>query len=1108
VGSDVGHGGVTMGTSENAGVQVKLAGVFTVVRDGVPIVGVELGSLKARVLLKLLAIEREHTLPARRIAAVLWGQDAPAHAVANVATLVSRLRRVLGAGIIEGGRTGYRLGRPPAVEVDLDVARRLVDEAERRLTGNEPGLAVAAVSRAREVLAADVAVEDEPDADWVEPVRVEFAALVRRGRHALAAGALAVGAYREARAAGQAAVTADPLDETACRLLMRAHQALGEPGRALAAYAGLRDLLAVDLGADPAPETQALHLAVLREELAPPESGAGGSAYRAAESVGLVGRTGELRRLREAWNSAAAGLPALMLVVGEAGIGKTRLVEELARIAGATGGTVLRVRCYEAERSLFLQPIVEAVMSATRILAPAAVRLAAGDAAATLASVVPEAARVLEAPAANGTVPVTEERRRAYEALATFLRGIASGTPLLVSLDDLHNAGRSTIEFLHYLARHGGNARLLIVATARIEHERDVVDPLAGVAGRIELGMLPAAAVRQLAVAAGLADQAEHVLIRTRGHALFVVETLRALMSPDTGVPASLQDAVVSRVGALPRPVEDFLRAGAVLGASFDLFTVAGVLGEPLPAVVACGEDALAARLLVVAGRDYEFCNDVVREVLYATTPPPTRLAYHVRAADLLANQPEALAAHAGAVEDWPRAARAWLLAGEQALKRLAARDGEELLSLSVEAAERANDLDVRGRALIARAQARDVLADYDGVIADLKDAVAAAREVGDQRLEMIALRALGGDAMVALGRPIQQATVWLERGMRLATALGDRGMEADLLGRLAILATNRLRFDEAVEHGRRALAVARASGEDDALAAALDGRKTSLAYLGEVADLRAVLGELEPLLRRRGDHLRLHWALFESGFVPLAAGDSAAAANCFERALEANRRSGIAAFIGWHTAHLGWLARLQGRYADAIALGRQSVALSEQTPHAWCAAMSAAMLGTTLLEVGARAESVELLDRGRRLAERDGAEAYLLHCLGPLAEASGSPDVLADADRMLEAISAPPGSAWLLGDGAYLAVARAWLAYGEPERARAVLAPLLDAAARVPWVFPLAGGCLVDGLSAAMLGLSEEAQTQLMRAAELAERFLLPRIREDAAAALGGTAR
>lgn len=146
---------------------------------------------------------------------------------------------------------------------------------------------------------------------------------------------------------------ADPLDEAACRILMRARQRAGEPSAALAAYERLRTLLADELGVDPAPETRGVHVAILRErelEISPP-GGVGVAPAPLVEDT-LAGREPEMAVLAGAWSAAAGGRAALFTVTGEAGIGKTRLTEELAALAEATGGEVLRARCYEAERSL------------------------------------------------------------------------------------------------------------------------------------------------------------------------------------------------------------------------------------------------------------------------------------------------------------------------------------------------------------------------------------------------------------------------------------------------------------------------------------------------------------------------------------------------------------------------------------------------------------------------------------------------------------------------------------------------------------------------------------------------------------------------------------
>ena len=287
-------------------------------------------------------------------------------------------------------------------------------------------------------------------------------------------------------------------------------------------------------------------------------------------------------------------------------------------------------------------------------------------------------------------------------------------------VDDLQYAGQSTVEFLHYLGRQVSGSRLLTVVTVRAEHDAEIGSALAPAASRVEVGPLSAAAVEQLATQAGQGALAGPILQRTQGHTLFVVEVLRALAGGDTGVPESLRSAVQARVRQTGAAAESLLRAASVLGAAIDPLTLGELLELTPAAAVDLCEQALQARLLVVSGRDYEFANDLIREVLYATTPEPTRLAYHRRAADLLTGQPEALARHATAAGDWLRAARAWLLAAEDAMRRSAASDAIALSTQALEAAERGGDTEAHARGLILRGRAREAVGAHVTALTDL----------------------------------------------------------------------------------------------------------------------------------------------------------------------------------------------------------------------------------------------------------------------------------------------------------------------------------------------------------------------------------------------------
>ena len=235
------------------------------------------------------------------------------------------------------------------------------------------------------------------------------------------------------------------------------------------------------------------------------------------------------------------------------------------------------------------------------------------------------------------------------------------------------------------------------------------------------------------------------------------------------------------------------------------------------------------------------------------------------------------------------------------------------LLTRALDAAVRAEAPELTGRVHVALGRAREALQEFGKAVDDHRAALAAAREAGDRRLAMTALRELGGDAPVGAGLPVAECVPPLRTGLRHAVALGDRAAEADLLARLAVLATHRLAFTEALEHGHGAVAAGRAAGTDDALLTGLDGLKTAYAYLGEVGALAEVVEELEPLARRTGDLLRLHWVVFESALVAVAAADWAGAAGRIDEALRLNARSGYSAHEVWLRAHLGWVARLRG---------------------------------------------------------------------------------------------------------------------------------------------------------------------------------------------------
>ena len=293
---------------------------------------------------------------------------------------------------------------------------------------------------------------------------------------------------------------------------------------------------------------------------------------------------------------------------------------------------------------------------------------------------------------------------------------------------------------------------------------------------------------------------------RTRGHTLFVVETLRALAAGDRGAPESLQQVVLARLRRVGPATEELLRAGAVLGATVDPATAAAMIGlAPHLAAQRC-EVAAAARLLVVAGRSYEFANDLVQEVLYATTPAPTRIAYHRRAAELLDGAPELRRdprrAGRGLVARG-RGAAAGRRAGEPPVR--GRRRRAVLAARALAAAEqrrRATEwwpehIWRRGRSRVVRGEFRRRSTTFGRRWPRPGGPVT-------PRREMLALRELGGHAGVAVS--MAEAPASSATGCASRRGSATAAHEARFLSWLAVLASNRLRFVDALGYARRAV--------------------------------------------------------------------------------------------------------------------------------------------------------------------------------------------------------------------------------------------------------------------------------------------------------------
>lgn len=888
---------------------------------------------KARRTLAVLAERAGEFVSAGALVDALWDASPPDHAERNLAALISRLRRALGRDSIDGNASGYRLVTDH-VSVDLNEAIEYVRTAERELRSGRFALASTSAERAAELLGSDITLAGERDDLWVEQLRQTVARWLRRARLCWGAAALELGAPDVAVQAAEAALQADPLDEEACRTLMTGYQQAGRSGAALIAYQRLRQALSEQLGSDPSPATEAVYVSVLRSQQSPAVSRSRPGQPVPAEQEPLVGRAEQLDALRRLWDSAAVGSPALAVITGEAGIGKTALVTRFAEDPRRTGALVVAVGCFEAERSLYLQPLAQAVRVIMRRLPPAEVRALAGTRVGTLAQLVPELTDVA-GPVSYERASPELEHGRSLDALAGFFAGLSARRPVLLIVEDCQHAGQSTVEALHLIVSQWAGSRMMLVLTERTSEDEPVTGQLRDVAsGWIELGPLGPGEVAVLVRQSGLAYDVGQLNSWTGGSPLFVTELLRhpaPATAPAAGgepviVPSSLHEAVAERIAHCGEPTAELLAQGGVLGTAFSLDEVARLSGIDVEDCARRAARALRARLLLADGGSFRFANDIVRHVAYESAPEPVRVSRHRRAADMAADHPEAAARHFAAAGDWPPAAQAWLAAAQTAHQAFANNEAVELLGHALASAQRAGEPAQVIEVLLRRGRAYSELGRYEDARADHQAALELARNENDSVLEARALEQLGWTALFARDAP--HAVDFAEQ----ATELAESAAAAPGALPTAALLLGRVRHWDGEYAGAAAAYEKVLSSEPDetTTALALAYRGALLQHQDRFAEARAVLARAAVLCRRTGEFRPMLQTLF---FTALARGDTGDFGGAL-RALDNARRlidaenvsfyrAGIETTTSWIWQELGHLRRAREHAEHAVELAR-----------------------------------------------------------------------------------------------------------------------------------------------------------------------------------------
>jgi DNA-binding SARP family transcriptional activator len=655
-----------------ATLQIRLFGNFSLTSGDQPVAGMTTPRLQS--LLAFLVLHRDAPQPRRRLAFLFWPDTPEAPARNNLRQALYALRAALPKPdaylSADTNELRWRLDAPFTLDVaDFEQAAAEVETTPAHAEGSARR---AALERAVGLYTADLLPSCFDD--WITPVREELCQCHLRLLEQLITLLEGAGDYAAASGYARRMSQHDPLNEVAYRRLMTLLARTGDRSGALQAYHACATVLQRELGIAPSQETQDAYERLLRAEGAPVETATAEHQGVIAISSPLIGRQSEWETVVAAWRQASAGSPAFALVTGEAGIGKSRLAEELAVWAGQQGATAARARCYAAEGRLSLAPVTdwlrgESVHPHLARLHPVWLT--------EVARVLPEVAT--EYPALPHYAPIGEvgQRQRFFEALARAV--LAAPQPLLLLIDDLQWCDEDTLEWLHFLLRFDSAARLLVIGTARSE-ELSPGHPLHALllhlrhtvaVAEIPLRPLDAAetarlggriAHRELDVGAAMRLYRE-----TEGNPLFVVETMRAGLAampkrerehePDGGGPAAptalpprVQAVIAGRLAQLSAEARELAALAATIGRAFRLDVLARAATIDDERAMRALDELWRKRIVRELGAaTYDFTHDKLREVAYAEIGAPQRHLLHRRIAQALeaiyAGDPDAVSA-------------------------------------------------------------------------------------------------------------------------------------------------------------------------------------------------------------------------------------------------------------------------------------------------------------------------------------------------------------------------------------------------------------------------------------------------------------------------------
>lgn len=714
-------------------------------------------------------------------------------------------------------------------------------------------------------------------------------------------------------------------------------------------------------------------------------------------SPALVGREAQLAAADRVLQSVADAKPGprLLLISGEAGVGKSRLLAALAERAGRAGWRRLASACFEQSQALPYTPLADLLRASLDATAGAG----QGEEARALLAELVAAAPALSAEGARPPWGAAHEQRGRLLALAAWFARCAGAGPLLLTIEDLHWGDAASLAFLPALARALAGRPALLVATARSDEAASAVRASFGelyrqrLAAEIALPRLSrdeAAAMVRACLGLGRPVRGEFlsaVYAMTDGNPFFIEEVLTALVASGAlpadseewdrqppgplHIPQSIQEVVQQRAAALSPAAREVLTLAAVLGRRFDVALLHAVTGHDEATLVGVLKELVAAQFLVEDAPDlFAFRHALERAAVYRSLLALERRLLHRRVAEVLSRAEVAtsvadLALHFAEAQVWDRALAYAQAAAAAAWHAAAPAEVVSHLSAALAAARHLPDTP-RAPLLHERGRAYALLDDFAAARADYEAALADARA---RRHRLDEWQALLDLAKLWSSRDYRRVQAYLEQALAAARAMGDPARLAATLNRIGGWQLNLDRPHAARAAHREAYDLFSALGDERGMAETLGPLGLSISLCGDVAESVAHFQRAVRWFEVHGDRQGLIANLIH--LSPRVEFDAEArdsthlgrhsgpVARALQLAREMGWRAGEALALMMQGSHLMGFGEY-GRARDSL---EQSLAISGEIGHQLWAAHAQANLGRLQLELLRAPEAIAQLE-------------------------------------------------------------------------------------------------------------------------------------------------